>query len=159
MSSEKTYRSLRVSENQNELPVAEYFDTYLKLNPAIGYLTFDVYENSPIRGRMPIPDALITISKLLGNNYFISQIVKTGPNGQTEPVPLPAVSKERSLTPEEESRAFTTYYASIEAPGYQRRRLYDVQIFDGITSIQKVEMKPEASISTLSSVVTGVTGE
>ncbi len=59
----------------NESPIAEYFNTYLQLNPAIGYLTFEVFNDSPVRGRVPVPNAKITISKLLGDDYYFSKII------------------------------------------------------------------------------------
>ena len=65
----KTYQTSTVSVSQNnESPIAEYFNTYLQLNPAIGYLTFEVFNDSPVRGRAPVPNARITISKLLGDD-------------------------------------------------------------------------------------------
>jgi hypothetical protein len=122
-----------------ESPVPEYFDTYLEMNPATGYLTFDVYELSPIRGRIPIPNAKITVSKLLGDDYYLSKVMTTGGNGETERLSLRTVSKEPTQRPEERN-AFTNYYAAIEAPGYQKKYIYDIQIFEGITTLQQAEL-------------------
>jgi hypothetical protein len=94
-----------------------------------------------VRGRIPVKNARVTISRLLGDDYYLSKIVSSNENGETEPVVLPTVSRELSLKPGE-GRAFTAYRASVEAPGYQRQDIYDIQIFDGITSIQNVNMAP-----------------
>lgn len=125
----------------NETPVSDYFGTFMSMNPKTGYLVFEVHEDSPVRGRIPVPNAKITISKLLGDGYYFSKIVTTDENGETDPIGLPAVSRELSLKPGED-QVFTSYSASVEAPGYNRQDIYDIQIFDGITSIQHVNLQP-----------------
>ncbi|MDF3000053.1 MAG: hypothetical protein K0Q48_172 [Bacillota bacterium] len=122
-----------------ESPVPEYFDTYLKMNPVTGYLTFEVYELSPIRGRIPIPGAKVTVSKLLGDDYYLSKVMTTDGNGETEWLSLRTVSKDQAQRPEERN-AFTNYYASVEAPGYQKKYIYDIQIFEGVTTLQQMEL-------------------
>lgn len=140
----KTYQTSTVSVAQNnEAPIAEYFNTYLQLNPAIGYLTFEVFNDSPVRGRVPVPNAKITISKLLGDDYYISKIISTDDDGETKPVPLPTVSREVSMQPGE-GRVNTNYNISVEVPGFIRKDIYDVQIFEGITSVQRVPLQQSA---------------
>ncbi len=141
----KTYRASTVSSAQNnESPMSEYFNTYLQMNPGIGYLTFEVFHDSPVRGRVPVPNARITVSKLLGDDYYISKIIRTDADGETDPLPLPAVSREVSLKPGE-GRVNTDYNVSVEAPGFLRKDIFDVQIFEGITSVQRVPMQQSAS--------------
>lgn len=137
----KTYPGSTVSKAQNGSRVAEYFNNYLSMNPKLGSLVFNVYQDSPVRGRIPVKNAKITLSKLLGDDYYLSKILMTDENGETEPLELPTVSRELSLKPGE-VRVYSTYRASVEAPGYQRRDIYDVEIFDGITSVQNVVMEP-----------------
>lgn len=149
MTENKTYRASAVSPAQNNTTstVSDYFTSYMQMNPGIGYLTFEVYNNSPITGRVPVPNAKITVSKLLGDDYYISKILKTDVNGETEPLPLPTVSRSVSLTPGEE-RAYTTYHVSVEAPGFQKQDIYDVQIFEGITSVQRAPLRQAAQSGT-----------
>jgi len=140
----KTYQTSTVSVAQNnESPLEEYFNTYLQLNPAIGYLTFEVFHDSPVRGRVPVPNARITISKLLGDDYYISKIIRTDADGETASLPLPTVSREVSQKPGD-GRVNTDYHVSVEAPGFLRKDIYDIQIFDGITSVQRVPMQQSA---------------
>lgn len=122
-----------------ESPVPEYFDTYLKMNPATGYLTFEVYELSPIRGRIPIPGAKVTVSKLLGDDYYLSKVMTTDENGETERLSLRTVSKDQAQRPGERN-GFTNYYASVEAPEYQKKFVYDIRIFEGVTTLQQMEL-------------------
>lgn len=144
MDDHKTYYGLHATKTQIESPITEYLNTYLSENPEVGYLVFDVHQNSPVRGRIPIPNAKITISKLLGEDYYFSKIITTNENGETVPVPLPTVSRELSLKPGE-GRVYSTYQASVEAPGYQRQDIFDVEIFEGITAVQHVDLQPIAA--------------
>jgi len=132
-----------VTKAQNGPEISEYFNTFMSANPSTGTIVFEVHQDSPVRGRIPVPNALVTISRPLGGNYFISKVVITDENGETEPVELPTVSRERSLRPGE-GRASTTYRASVEAPGYRRQDIYDIEIFDGITSVQHVDLQLNA---------------
>lgn len=144
MTEHKTYQASAVSSAQNNTAtMSDYFTSYMQMNPGIGYLTFEVFNNSPITGRVPVSNAKITVSKLLGNDYYISKILKTDANGETEPLPLPTVSRSVSLKPGE-GRAYTTYHVSVEAPGFQKQDIYDVQIFEGITSVQRVPLQQAA---------------
>ncbi|MDD3168439.1 MAG: carboxypeptidase-like regulatory domain-containing protein [Eubacteriales bacterium] len=138
----KTYHGLTASKAQNESSISEYFNTYLSMNPELGSLVFNVHQNSPVRGRIPVQNARITISKLLGDDFYLSKIIMTDENGETKPVRLPTVGRERSLIPGE-VRVYSTYTASVEAPGYQRQDIFDVQIFDGITAVQNVTLQPD----------------
>lgn len=130
-----------VSKAQTVPPVTEFFQSFMSSNPGSGAVVFEVHEDSPVKGRIPVKDARITVSRLLGNDYYLSKIVTTNENGESDPAVLPTVSRELSLKPGE-GRVFATYHASVEAPGYRRRDLFDIQIFDGITSIQHVNMTP-----------------
>lgn len=141
---DQTYFKSAVSAAQNEPTLSDYINTFLNMNPKEGSLAFEVHQESPISGRVPVPNARITISKLLGDDYYISKVVTTDQNGETEPVRLPTVSRELSQKPGE-VKVFAAYNASVEAPGYDRKDIYDIQIFDGISSVQHVTMQPSAA--------------
>lgn len=144
MTDRRTYESKNVSSAQNdETSMAEYFNSYLQTNPGTGYLTFEVYNDSPVRGRVPVSNAKITVSMPLGGDYYISKIIMTNESGETDPLALPTVSRDVSLQPGGE-RAYTSYYVSVEAPGFQRRDVYDVQLFEGVTSVQRVPLQQSA---------------
>lgn len=112
---------------------------YLAENPKDGFLTFQVTEETPLRGMVPVPDASITVSKQLRDSYFISKVLLTDNNGKTEPLPLPTVSARLSRTPEN-ADTYATYNASVSKPGFLTKRIVDIPIFEGITSIQPVDL-------------------
>jgi len=121
-----------------------FFTSFLNMNPETGYLVFEVHEDSPVRGRLPVPGARVTVSKPLGGVFYFTKIVETDESGWTEPIPLPTVSRDLSLRPGGE-RVFTSYHASIEAPGYERQDLFEIEVFDGITSVQHVALRPNGA--------------
>ena len=125
----------------NKTQFSDLLQTYLNENPEIGYLTFEVYQESPIEGILPVPNARITISKDLGDGFYYSKVITTNQDGETDPIPLPTVSRELSLIPGN-ARVYATYNVSVEAPDFLRNDIYNIQIFDGITAIQRVNLKP-----------------
>ncbi len=129
--------------------IFELLRTYLENNPKTGYLIFQITQETPLHGTMPVVDAKVTVSKLLGNNFFVSKVVKTGSDGKTSPIPLPTVQGGLSTIPGD-SRVYSAYSARVEAPGFTATDIFGIQVFDGIKSIQPVILKPSAINDTTS---------
>lgn len=124
------------------IPIFQYissiYQQYIQDKVNVGYLKIDVasaFDSSPI------PNAKITISKPLGNNFFISQITYTDESGEIPPVPLPTRSAELSQTPTYPV-PYTIWNLSAEAPGYYTVIVYDIPIFPGVTTTQSFRLKP-----------------
>ena len=130
-------------ETQNELTLRDYINNFLNENSKTGAVVLEVHNDNPVKGRVPVPNAKVTLSTLLGGDYYLSNIATTNASGETDPILLPTVSRDLSLKPGE-TRVFSSYRASVEAPGYQRQDLYDIQVFDGITTIQHINLLPAA---------------
>jgi len=128
--------------SHEETKVYNLLNDYLNANPKIGYLTFDVYQESPVEGRVPIPNAIITISKQLGDGYFIAKVITCDENGKTEPIPMPTVDKNLSYSPEY-GYISATYNARVEALGFKTADFYDIHIFEGITTYQRADLTPD----------------
>lgn len=135
------YRTSSASKTQNEPTLHDYITNFLNENSKTGAVVFEVHNDNPVRGRVPVPSAKVTLSTLLGGDYYLSNIATTNASGETDPILLPTVSRDLSLKPGE-IRVFSTYRASVEAPGYQRQDLYDIQVFDGVTTIQHINLLP-----------------
>ncbi len=127
---------------KNESTISDLLNLYLDDNPETGYLIFQVAQNSETKGLIPIPNAKITISKPMGNSYFISKVIETDIDGKTKPIALPTVPSYRSQTPED-SRLYSTYNATVEATNYLTTDVYDIRVFDDITSLQTVLLIPQ----------------
>lgn len=126
------------SNNTDEQPrLIELLDLYFDSNPRVGDLVFQVSQQSPLEGLLPAPNAKVTVSKPLGNDFYVSKILTTDADGKTKPIALPTVASEVSLAPGDQN-PFSTYNASIELQGFPNVDIFDIRVFENITSIQPV---------------------
>ena len=100
---------------------------------AKGYLKVNVYSDSIAN---PVKNATVQILKN-GQELFIT---KTDENGGTPTIPLDTVDKSYSEEDQHEVRPYQTYDVVVTALGLTPTRINDVQIFDGITSMQDIYM-------------------
>lgn len=133
-------RGLINFQSNEETKIFSLLNNYQNENSKIGYLTFDVYEESPVFGRQPIPNATITISKHIGDGYYIAKVLTTDIAGQTNPIPMPTVDKNLSLEPFNDC-CYSTYNVHIEAPGFSKSDYYDIRVFEGIITDRSVILK------------------
>lgn len=143
-----TYDNVNVSQNednsneyQNPNLVSDLLNLYLESNPNIGYLVFQVSQESLLEGILPSPNAKVTLSKPMGNDLYVSRILTTDENGKTIPISLPTVSSDLSLVPSNQN-PYSTYNATIESPGFVTVELFDIPVFENITSIQPIRLVP-----------------
>lgn len=141
---DKTYFSSVTlsSANSNENTLYEELEIYLADHPKVGYLTFQVFQESPLQGTIPVPNARIMVSKKLGESYFVSKVLTTNMDGKTDPISLPTVSASLSRKPPE-GEVSASYSASVSAPNFLRKKIKDIPIFEGITAIQPVNLIPD----------------
>ena len=114
---------------------------------AKGNLIVNVYGDSIAN---PVKNADVVISK----NGTTIITVKTDENGQTIPIVLDTVDKSYSEEEQHEVRPYETYDVSVFSLGLTPTKIEGVQIFDGITSIQNVDLtsideNQEEDISTI----------
>lgn len=98
---------------------------------AKGYLVVNVYGDSIAN---PVRDATVAVSK---NGVDIITVV-TNENGQTDSMTLDTVDKSFSETEQNTTRPYETYDVLVTALGLTPTKIEDVQIFDGVTSIQNI---------------------
>ena len=112
-----------------------------------GYLIVKVYTAN---GAIPLEGAFVSVSSkeaslrdgdappLPGDSLIT---VRTDRSGATKRLVLPAPSAQLSQSPGR-SRPFAVYDITVELEGYERQFFFDAPVFDGITSIQPVLLKP-----------------
>lgn len=105
-------------------------------NPKKGYLKLQL---TTARQALPVPNAKITISKTIGDETYSFVEVTTDEDGLTPLIALPAPDKALSEIPQSK-KPYASYDILIEHPKYRTVQLINVPVFDGITSIQPVEM-------------------
>jgi len=100
-----------------------------------GKLIVFVYEKNTER---PIQGAKVSINQKTGNGEIITT-VQTNESGQTTVIVLPAPPKEYALQPTG-PKPYADYIVTVEAAGYGSVMIRGVQIFEGTTAKQKVEL-------------------
>lgn len=125
----------------DEEGIMPLLENYIEENPKIGYLIFQVYQDSPLEGVLPVPNAMITLCKDMGDGYHITKTIQTNEDGKTDPIAMPTVSADLSQNPEN-LQVYATYDAYIESPNFLPASVEDIPVFDGITTIQPVSLIP-----------------
>ena len=116
----------------------ETIENFLNQNSQIGFLTFQV---TTAQGNIPVQNARITISLPLGNEYHISKILYSDESGKTEPFPLPTPSSQLSNSPGN-IKPYSEYNISATGEGFSKVELFNVPVFEGINSIQPINLLP-----------------
>ena len=119
-----------------ENTAADPIRTFLTQNPAFGTLLFQVTGG---QGAFPVEGATITITKALADGVSLSLQAVTDESGKTVPLSLPAPSRALSQAPNG-GVVYAAYQAEISAPNYVTTDIRDLPIFDGITTIQPVNL-------------------
>ena len=96
---------------------------------------------------LPVPGVVIRIFEgdeiLSGADYSI----KTGADGGTEVIELPAPDVAYSQLPNTAEQAYSTYNVEVSADGFYEKRINNVAIFSNTLSVLPLEMVPTAGMS------------
>lgn len=140
-SDEELARGSRGTPIEYPEPEYESYEQFTERNIGRGTITFRVYT---AREALPIKGAKCTLSKrIAGSTHEITEML-TDESGQTPPQTLPAPSKELSQHVENNVQPFALYDATVRKDGYADVILKDIPVFDGVQSIQRVAMVPDA---------------
>lgn len=97
------------------------------------------------RGAIPLENAIVTIHnydpEFESGRGDIIAVYTTGRSGLTERIPLPAPSRELSMSPGG-GKSYGSYNLSVTKEGYYQQYYSGVPIFEGITAIQSADMIP-----------------
>ena len=106
----------------------------------MGYLIVRVFTAG---GAIPLSGATVLVksNEENGNRGDLIATLLTDRNGNTERIALPAPSRELSLS-SGNIRPYATYNVEAYLDRYQQKDFYALPVFDGITSIQTVELIP-----------------
>lgn len=99
-------------------------------------------------GAYPVADVNVSVRGVsdIGSDVEIS--VLTNQDGATQPILLPTPPRSLSLTPENAQEPFSRYEIEIYKEGFYRKKLFDVAVFAGITSVLPVNMIPVTEYNT-----------
>lgn len=107
-------------------------------NTSLGSLTVQVAESE---SAVPVPGALVIITKENGSGISLQGVMTTDESGLTMPLELPAPPAGESLTPSV-SLPYEIYYVRISHPGYYTEENHMVQIFGDSNSHLIINLIP-----------------
>ena len=91
------------------------------------------------RGSVPISGAEVTVSRT-GESEVLATL-RTNESGQTTPLSLPAPKRILSEAPSQlEENVFSVYDITVRAEGFVPESLRGVPIFDGVVSLQPMQL-------------------
>ncbi len=127
-------------------PEREYasLQDFVDVNNRRGTVRFRTYT---ARDALPVPDARIVVSKTIGGKKHVFYSLTTDKSGQTALISLPAPPKELSETPDSTITPYSVYDAEITAQGFSTIMVRNLPVFEGITSVQRVALVPDAGQS------------
>lgn len=105
--------------------------------PDVGKLQINVTVSGT---NVPIPDAVITISKTETPDSVIESL-RTDSSGQTETILLPSPPLQYSLEPSS-PRPYSEYTITVRAAGYEPVVVSGSEVLPDVTSIQNIAMTP-----------------
>jgi hypothetical protein len=123
---------LQTAENSSADPI----QAFLSQNPSFGTLIFQVTGG---QGAFPVPNATVTLSKVLKDDFSLSITIRTDESGKTEPISLPAPDRKLSQSPNN-GIVYAAYDAKVAAEGFLPTEIRNLPVFDGVTTIQPVNL-------------------
>lgn len=108
---------------------------------AFGKLEFSLFLGEEA---YPATDAEIIIVNTDTSKIVNDKILKVDKNGKSKAISLYTYDKYLSEEPDAEVQPYKTYDAIIISNNFQTKYIRSIPIFEGVTSIQKVQMKPKS---------------
>ncbi len=95
-----------------------------------------------VRGLYPIKNAIITVFTGDAENMTVIAEGTTDQSGTSPTFSLPAPAASLSDSPDPASRPYALYNILTAADGFRGTYNYNAAVFDGVTSLQTVELIP-----------------
>lgn len=131
-------------EAAEEAEVSEgTYAEFLKKNPKSGSLKIQTFA---AQQALPVEGAKVIVSKTFADGQKIFYSLTTDRNGIADDILLSAPDKALSLDTSETPLPYAEYDVTVEHPNYRNITLHQVQIFDGIKSIQPIIMIPVVDV-------------
>ena len=124
-----------------------------------GTLTVRVYIS---RAKLPLSDATVVVTQRSeGGKYQLLSVQATDRSGSTRPVDIPTPLLEDSIQPGHGTPPYAVCDVWAEHPGYAMLLVEGVQIFDGVDTLQEMELSPlsEGESSLVQEQIREITGQ
>ena len=109
--------------------------------PAPGGMGYLVVQVTTASSAIPLEGAFVTVSRVDAESADVLYELRSGRDGKTPRVSLPAPLRADSQQPSS-IPPFSTYGVEVSLPGYETVIYQPLPIFDGITAIQQADLRP-----------------
>ena len=100
------------------------------------------------RAELPVAGATVTVSRLgVDGSRELLRVQRTDESGMTELISVPTPDRANSLTPDQ-ARGWTDVQIAASHPDFDGVVSRDVQIFPGVTTLQKLVLVPRGGLPT-----------
>ncbi len=117
---------------------AQTYEQFINQNPAQGMLKIQAFT---ARQALPVPGAHITVSKNIGGSAHVFYEGITDESGIIDGIVLPAPARSSSEKPFQ-PHPFALYDIYAVHPSYHQETLHYGAIFEGVKSIQPIDLIP-----------------
>ena len=93
-------------------------------------------------GALPVPGTVVRITGVDEENRGVEYSIITDLDGVSEKISLPAPPSALSQFPGAKEQPYAQYNVELSAPGYYSKQIFNVAVFDGIETLQRVNMIP-----------------
>ena len=117
------------------------------MNEELDTIGFLIVQTVTANGALPVKNAIVNIYEygaMADTNAIYS--LRTDESGRTDKIALDALSSSLSLS-SEEKKPYTTYTLTVNADGYYESEKVNIPVFQGITSLQTVNLIPLSEFS------------
>lgn len=124
-----------------------------------GRLMVQVYTS---RAKLPVVDATVVVTQRgEGGKYKLLSVQATDSSGMTQPISIPTPLIGESTHPGAQLPPFAICDVWAEHPGYAMLLVEGVQIFDGVETLQDMELEPltEGQSSLLQNSIRDIPGQ
>ena len=136
-----THHTTNDENFQPSSAIKEEYEQFQLENPASGTIKTQVFT---ARGAYPVEQAQVDLYKVFPDGDYLISRQYTDRSGQVNPVTVPVYQRSLSESPGD-STPYVSYRVAVTHPGFADAVIEQVPVFEGVTSLQSVNLIPMAA--------------
>lgn len=136
-----THHTTNDENFQPSSAIKEEYEQFQLENPASGTIKTQVFT---ARGAYPVEQAQVDLYKVFPEGDYLISRQYTDRSGQVNPVTVPVYQRSLSESPGD-STPYVSYRVAVTHPGFADAVIEQVPVFEGVTSLQSVNLIPMAA--------------
>lgn len=133
---------LEDNEIRNSPEMIAAYNAFAAANSGTGRIKVQTFT---AQRTLPVSRARVEVCKLFGDKRYTIAVSRTDASGQIPDVEVPAVPRDLSQAPGS-PQPYVSYYISVLHPDFVPVEITDVPVFDGVVSVQRVDLIPPSAM-------------